>query len=76
MFLNDCSNSVRWDISPGSGSVIVSGTQLALDAGEVSGNGQPLKIWTSFPGLSQQTYVILSLHPDGFPSRGLRIDRV
>lgn len=55
VFLNDCSNTVRWDINPGLGSVIVSGTDLALDAGVSPGDGQALKIWTSYPGLYQQT---------------------
>jgi hypothetical protein len=51
----DCASAVQWDINPGSGSVIVSGTSLALDAGTNPGNNGLLKIWTSYPGLYQQT---------------------
>lgn len=52
-----CDQASLWDISPGSGSVLVSGSNgaFALDAGSNPGNNQALKIWTSYPGLYQQT---------------------
>ena len=54
----DCGSTAwatQWDINPGSGSVISSGTNLALDAGSNPGNGGSLKVWDSYPGLYQQT---------------------
>lgn len=51
----DCSGAKTWDINPGSGSIILSGTSFAIDAGENPGNNGGLKIWTSYPGLYQQT---------------------
>ncbi|WVW84306.1 hypothetical protein I302_106340 [Kwoniella bestiolae CBS 10118] len=48
----------RWDINPGSGSVILSGTGLALDAGSNPGNNGALKVWTSYPTLYQQTWYL------------------
>ncbi|WWC62264.1 uncharacterized protein I303_104860 [Kwoniella dejecticola CBS 10117] len=48
----------NWDINPGSGSVILSGTGLALDAGTNPGNNGALKVWTSYPGLYQQTWYL------------------
>jgi hypothetical protein len=33
----DCNDAATWDISPGSGSIILSGTNYALDAGENPG---------------------------------------
>ncbi|WWC69835.1 uncharacterized protein I206_103778 [Kwoniella pini CBS 10737] len=56
-----CSNAnylTNWDINPGSGSVILSGTGLALDAGSTPGNNGALKVWTSYPGLYQQTWYL------------------
>jgi hypothetical protein len=50
-----CGQASYWDISPGSGSVILSNTDFALDAGSTPGNNGGLKIWTSYPGLYQQT---------------------
>jgi hypothetical protein len=52
-----CDQASVWDISPGSGSVVLSGTSLALDAGSSPGNNGGLKVWTSYPGLYQQTLV-------------------
>ncbi|RSH84048.1 hypothetical protein EHS25_005293 [Saitozyma podzolica] len=52
-----CSQATTWDINPGSGSVLVSGHNgFALDAGTNPTNNGPLKIWTSYPGLMQQTW--------------------
>lgn len=57
----DCADTnypKNWDINPGSGSVILSGTSnpvLALDAGSNPGNNGALKVWQSYPGLYQQT---------------------
>lgn len=56
--VGDCATATRWDISPGSGSVIVSGTNFALDAGTNPHNNVPAKVWTSFPGLTQQTWYL------------------
>lgn len=53
--LVDCSQATKWDINPGSGSVILSGTNFALDAGVNPSNFGRLKVWTSYPGLFQQT---------------------
>lgn len=54
----DCNKAVRWDINPGSGSVIISGTDFALDAGVNPSNNVPAKVWTSYPGLAQQTWFL------------------
>jgi hypothetical protein len=53
----DCNNpsTITWDINPGSGSVLVSGSGLALDAGSSPSNNGGVKLWTSYPGLYQQT---------------------
>jgi hypothetical protein len=45
----------RWDINRGSGSVILTGTNYAMDIGLNPGNNGPLKIWTSYPTAPQQT---------------------
>jgi hypothetical protein len=50
-----CDQALRWDISPGSGSVMLHGNnKFALDAGSQPGNNGALKVWTSYPGLYQQ----------------------
>ncbi|ORY27665.1 hypothetical protein BCR39DRAFT_537800 [Naematelia encephala] len=54
----DCSTAYTWDISEGSSSVILSGTNFALDAGSYPGNNGGLKVWTSYPGLYQQTWYL------------------
>jgi hypothetical protein len=54
----DCSSATRWDISPGSGSVIVTGTNFALDAGVPQGNNMVAKVWQSYPGSTQQTWFL------------------
>ena len=56
----DCNSNyaLLWDINPGSGSVVLTGTQLALDAGSNPGNNGALKVWQSYPGLYQQTWVV------------------
>jgi hypothetical protein len=53
--VGDCNTATKWDINPGSGSVIVSGTNFALDAGLDPHNNVPAKVWTSYPGATQQT---------------------
>jgi hypothetical protein len=53
--VGDCATATKWDINPGSGSVIVSGSNFALDAGVSPHNNVPAKVWTSFPGSPQQT---------------------
>jgi hypothetical protein len=40
----DCAQAAGWDISPGSGSVILSGTSFAMDAGNNPGNNGQLKV--------------------------------
>ncbi|EIW71520.1 hypothetical protein TREMEDRAFT_27944 [Tremella mesenterica DSM 1558] len=54
----DCDQAPGWDISPGSGSVILSGTNYALDAGTGKDNNEIVKIWQSYPGLFQQTWYL------------------
>lgn len=54
----ECSEASQWDISPGSGSVILSGTDFALDAGENPHDFVGAKIWQSYPGLTQQTWFL------------------
>lgn len=54
----DCSTASRWDINPGSGSVILSGTNFALDAGVPQGNNMYAKVWSSLPGTTQQTWYL------------------
>ncbi|KAK6905226.1 hypothetical protein I203_106046 [Kwoniella mangroviensis CBS 8507] len=53
-----CDQAKTWDIDPGSGSVILSGTNLALDAGTGNDNNEIVKLWTSYPGLYQQTWYL------------------
>ena len=50
-----CNEASVWDINSGSGSIVVSGTNFALDAGTNPGDKGALKVWQSYPGLSQQT---------------------
>lgn len=71
----DCTVAVTWNISPGSGSVILAqhAPDFALDAGTNPTNGGKLKVsallrrtaggadaqlWTSYPGLPQQTWYL------------------
>lgn len=57
----DCAETAwvtLWDIDEGSGSVLLHGTELALDAGENPVDGGALKVWTSYPGLYQQTWYL------------------
>jgi len=51
-----CDQASLWDINRGSGSVLISGTGFALDAGTNPGNNGALKVWQSYPGLYQQTW--------------------
>lgn len=53
VYTADCNSALLWSISPGSGSVTLG--SLALDAGDNPQNGGQLKVWTSYPGLYQQT---------------------
>lgn len=50
----------QWTINPGSGSVLLGdgSSGLALDAGENPVDGGKLKVWTSYPGLYQQTWYL------------------
>ncbi|KGB75524.1 hypothetical protein I307_00799 [Cryptococcus deuterogattii 99/473] len=54
----NCDQAKTWDINPGSGSVILHGTNFALDAGTGADNNEIVKIWTSYPGLFQQTWFL------------------
>jgi hypothetical protein len=40
----DCAQAAGWDISPGSGSVVLTGTSYAMDAGSNPGNNGQLKV--------------------------------
>lgn len=40
----DCASAAGWDINPGSGSVVLTGTALALDAGVNPSNNGALKV--------------------------------
>lgn len=53
-----CYQATWWDISPGSGSILLSGTSMALDAGTGTENNEIVKIWQSYPGLFQQTWAL------------------
>ncbi|WWC67408.1 uncharacterized protein I206_101316 [Kwoniella pini CBS 10737] len=54
----DCSTAVNWDVNPGSGSIVISGTKWALDAGTGDQNNAIIKLWDSYPGLFQQTWYL------------------
>ncbi|WVR04858.1 hypothetical protein IAU60_001870 [Kwoniella sp. DSM 27419] len=53
-----CQAAASWDISPGSGSVVLHGTNFSLDAGTGTQNNEIVKIWQSYPGLFQQTWYL------------------
>ncbi|OXC64430.1 hypothetical protein AYX13_06175 [Cryptococcus neoformans] len=53
-----CEQATWWDINPGSGSILLSGTTMALDAGTGTENNEIVKIWESYPGLFQQTWYL------------------
>lgn len=40
----DCNDAAAWNLSPGSGSIVLSSTNLALDAGENPGDQGGLKV--------------------------------
>lgn len=44
-----CDQAAGWDISPGSGSVILTGTNFAMDAGSTPGNNGQLKVGPPSP---------------------------
>ncbi|WVQ80075.1 hypothetical protein IAT38_002176 [Cryptococcus sp. DSM 104549] len=54
----NCDNAALWDIEEGSGSVILHGTNFALDATDGRTNNQLVKLWTSYPTLFQQTWYL------------------
>lgn len=59
----DCDDASVWNISPGSGSITVAGYEgFALDAGSNPANFGSLKVWTSYPGLYQQTWYYTDDH--------------
>jgi len=49
-----------WDISPGDGLVRLSGTNFCLDAGTNPHNNVEMKVWTCYPGLSNQQWYYTS----------------
>ncbi|WVQ72192.1 hypothetical protein IAR50_001738 [Cryptococcus sp. DSM 104548] len=51
-----CESAKTWDINPGSGSIVLHGTEFAMDAGTGTDNNEIVKLWTSYPGLFQQTW--------------------
>ncbi|OWZ34691.1 hypothetical protein C356_05235 [Cryptococcus neoformans c45] len=53
-----CEQAAWWDINPGSGSILLSGSTMALDAGTGTENNEIVKIWESYPGLFQQTWYL------------------
>ncbi|KAI9639257.1 uncharacterized protein MKK02DRAFT_39553 [Dioszegia hungarica] len=53
-----CQAASFWDISRGSGSIVVSGTIYAFDIGLTPGNNGPVKVWTSYPTSTQQTWYL------------------
>ncbi|ORY26944.1 hypothetical protein BCR39DRAFT_469820 [Naematelia encephala] len=59
----DCDSATVWNINAGSGSITVAGHEgFALDAGSSPGNFGSLKVWTSYPGLYQQTWYYTGDH--------------
>ncbi|OCF60256.1 hypothetical protein L486_02936 [Kwoniella mangroviensis CBS 10435] len=54
----NCTSAVEWDINPGSDSILISGTNWALDAGTGDQDNAIIKIWQSYPGLFQQTWYL------------------
>lgn len=46
----DCAKAAGWDLSPGSGSVILSGTGYAMDAGTKPKDNGQLKVSSDFKG--------------------------
>ncbi|WWC59780.1 uncharacterized protein I303_102342 [Kwoniella dejecticola CBS 10117] len=54
----ECYAARTWNINPGSGSIILAGTNFALDAGTGTQNGEGVKIWQSYSGLRQQTWYL------------------
>jgi hypothetical protein len=51
----DCNSAAGWDISPGSGSVILTGTNYAMDAGTTPGNNGLLKVSDRVPRVVRHT---------------------
>jgi hypothetical protein len=51
-----CDQAITWDLHRGSGSIFMHGTTIyALDAGCNPHNNGEVKVWGSYPGLTQQT---------------------
>ncbi|WWD00902.1 hypothetical protein V866_007840 [Kwoniella sp. B9012] len=51
-----CERAALWNANPGSGSVNLYNTDLALDAGTGRDNNEPVQLATSWPGTFQQTW--------------------
>ncbi|OCF33768.1 hypothetical protein I316_04480 [Kwoniella heveanensis BCC8398] len=55
----DCAQAASWNINPGSGSVILTGTTWALQAaGGGNTNNAGLQLWKSVPGTFAQTWYL------------------
>ncbi|WWC86610.1 uncharacterized protein L201_001487 [Kwoniella dendrophila CBS 6074] len=55
----NCSQALRWNINPGSGSIILQqNTNFVLDAGTGTDNNEIVKLWQSYPTLFQQTWYL------------------
>ncbi|WRT64500.1 uncharacterized protein IL334_001432 [Kwoniella shivajii] len=54
----DCTSAARWDINPGSGSIILHGSTFALDAGAGNANNELVKLGNSAPGSFAQTWYL------------------
>ncbi|WWC85822.1 uncharacterized protein L201_000689 [Kwoniella dendrophila CBS 6074] len=53
-----CDKAKTWQINEGSGSIILTGSNFALDAGTGNDNNEIVKLWQSYPGLYQQTWYL------------------
>ncbi|WWC68221.1 uncharacterized protein I206_102144 [Kwoniella pini CBS 10737] len=54
----DCTGAARWDINPGSGSVILHGSTYALSAMTGNANNENVQLQTSVPGTFAQTWYL------------------
>ncbi|WWC59782.1 uncharacterized protein I303_102344 [Kwoniella dejecticola CBS 10117] len=54
----DCAGAARWDINPGSGSVILHGSTYALSAVTGNANNEIVQLKTSAPGTFAQTWYL------------------
>ena len=65
----DCNSAAGWDISPGSGSVVLTGTNFAMDAGSSPGNNGLLKVSGRVEQAVRYTYgADLAIIPRSLPA--------